>query len=99
MSNARHHSEQMVSRIVPDRSVHHEPPAPAAGPKFNIVIASSVDDAELLRMTEDDQGRLVVTGDEARWDEGAKVFLYQMMQWAGLVSIRWKEEVKAAVPE
>lgn len=93
------HRDQMTSRLTPAPQAVPDLPVRPHGPKFNIVISSSVDGAELLHMTEDDRGRLVVTGPEDRWDEGARLFLHQMMQWAGLVGIRWKDEAKAAVPE
>jgi hypothetical protein len=96
--------DQMVTRLAPGA-----PRNPAGGlghavvrntaPKFNIVISSSVDGAELVRMTEDERGCLVVTGNEARWDEGAKRFLHEMMQWSGLVGINWKSDVVKAVEE
>ncbi len=87
----------MVTRIAPAGNVQGAGlPAAPAGPKFNIIISSFRDGAELLRLTEDDRGRLVIEGPEDRWDEGAKAFLYQMMQWSGQVGIRWKDEVKAS---
>jgi hypothetical protein len=63
-------------------------------PPFSIVIPAA-DGTELVRMTEE-HGMLVVTGDESRWGEGAKRFLYGMMQWSGQVGIRWKDEVLKA---
>jgi hypothetical protein len=91
-------SDQMVSRLTPGVPAANAGGAPVrpGPPKFNIVISSFTDGAELLKLTEDDRGYLVVTGDESRWDEGAKLFLHQMMQWAGLVGIRWKDEARAA---
>jgi len=90
-------SDQMVTRLAPGRTAPGAANSIRPGaPKFNIVIASTFDGAELLRLTEDDQGRLVITGDETRWDEGAKLFLYQMMQWSGQVGIRWKKEAADA---
>ena len=65
-------------------------------PRFSIVIPAA-DGTELVRMTEDDSGRLVVTGDESRWDEGAKRFLHGMMQWSGVVGVPWKGEVLRSV--
>ena len=66
-------------------------------PGFDIVITDA-DGAELLTMTEMD-GRLVVGGDEARWGEGAKRFLYGMMQWSGQVGISWKDDIKKAAQD
>lgn len=88
--------EQMVSRLVaPPGAVQATQIRPGA-PKFNIVIPAE-DGTELVRMTEDAQGRLVITGEESRWDEGAKRFLHGMMQWSGVVGVRWKDEVLKAV--
>lgn len=69
----------------------------SARPPFSIVIPAA-DGTELVRMTEEG-GRLVVSGDESRWDEGAKRFLHGMMQWSGQVGIAWKGEVKKAARE
>lgn len=65
-------------------------PISAARPPFKIQIMAS-DGAELVEFTEQD-GMLVVRGDESRWDEGARRFLYAMLQWSGQVGIRWKDE-------
>jgi hypothetical protein len=88
--------EQMVSRIVaPAAAVTGAAIRPGA-PKLNIIIPAE-DGTELVRMTEDARGHLVITGDESRWDEGAKRFLHGMMQWSGVVGVRWKDEVLRAV--
>ena len=70
---------------------------PPARPAFSIVIPAE-DGTELVRMTEEN-GVLVVTGIPDRWDEGAKRFLFGMMQWSGQVGIAWKDEVKKAARE
>jgi hypothetical protein len=87
--------ERMVSRIPAASPVPLREPGQAM-PRFMIVIPAA-DGTELLRMTEDEAGRLSVTGDESRWDEGARRFLHVMMQWSGVVGIRWKEEAIRAV--
>lgn len=87
--------DRMVSRLA-GASVQQSVIAPVPAPKFSITIAAE-DGTELVRMTEDPQGRLAVTGDESRWDEGAKRFLHGMMQWSGVVGVRWKDEVLRAV--
>jgi len=88
--------EQMISRPRlregPGKLPGHA--AAARRPEFRIEITAA-DGASLLVLSEQ-QGRLVVEGDESRWGEAAKRFLYQMMQWSGQVGIRWKDEVLAA---
>lgn len=88
--------DRMVSRI-PAAAIQ---PASASirpgAPRLSIIIPAA-DGTELVRMTEDDAGRLVITGNEARWDEGAKRFLHGMMQWSGVVGVRWKDEVLRSV--
>jgi hypothetical protein len=59
---------------------------------FNIEIPAP-DGTILLRMFERD-GMLCVTGDETRWDEGAKRFIHGMLQWSGQAPIRWKDEAR-----
>lgn len=67
----------------------------AAGPMpWNITIPAA-DGAPLLVMREEN-GLLVVEGDESRWSEAAKRFLYGMMQWSGQAGIRWKDEARHA---
>lgn len=61
-------------------------------PPWKIVIPAS-DGTELLVLREEN-GLLVVEGDESRWSESAKKFLFGMMQWAGGAGIRWKDEVR-----
>lgn len=89
----QHFPDRMVSRppAPPGRPAEEWPRQRKAMP-FEIVIPSS-DGTVLLRMTEDEHGRLSVTGDESRWDEGATRFLHQMMQWSGVVGVGWKERV------
>lgn len=62
---------------------------------FNIEIHGK-DGALLLRLFERG-GKLAVEGDQGRMEEGAKTFLYQMLQWSGQIGIRWKDEVKSQV--
>lgn len=92
---AQDHDDRMVSRLKAP-AAPGSPFVPQAGPKFMIIIPAE-DGTELLRMTEDDRGRLVVSGDESRWDEGAMRFLHGMMQWSGVVGVRWKDEVTRSV--
>lgn len=67
---------------------------PAAPPPWKFVVTAS-DGTELLVMREED-GRLVVEGDESRWGEGARRFLYAVMQWSGQAGIAWKDEARRA---
>jgi hypothetical protein len=60
---------------------------------FNIEIHAK-DGTLLLRLFERN-GMLACEGEQGRMEEGAKAFLYQMLQWSGLVGIRWKDEVKS----
>lgn len=62
---------------------------------FSIEIRAS--DGTLLVHMSEKQGRLCVTGDRSRWDEGAIRFLDAMMQWSGQVGLPWKEEVRRAM--
>jgi hypothetical protein len=97
MSDPRH--DEMTFRLPPGAAVAQSAGTPARGarPPFSIVIPAA-DGTELVRMTEEG-GRLVVTGDESRWDEGARRFLHGMMQWSGQVGIAWKDEVRKAAQE
>lgn len=95
-----HHPDRMVSRM----PMAGPPPGPGAPqsipgnlglrgqgqPPFKIEIFAP-DGALLLELSEQN-GMLTARGDEARWDEGAKRFLYGMLQWSGQVGIRWKDE-------
>lgn len=86
------------ARIIHDEAARIAPPGsgPRPGPTdFNIEIHAK-DGALLLRLFERD-GQLACEGDSARMEEGAKAFLYHMLQWSGQVGIRWKDEVKAQV--
>ena len=67
---------------------------PAVPPPWKFVVTSA-DGTELLVMREE-AGRLVVDGDESRWNEGAKRFLHGVMQWSGQAGIRWKDEARRA---
>lgn len=67
---------------------------PAVPPPWRFVVTAG-DGTELLVMREEN-GRLVVEGDESRWDEGAKRFLYGVMQWSGQAGLRWKDEARRA---
>jgi hypothetical protein len=62
---------------------------------FNIEIHAA-DGALLVHLFERD-GKLICEADKERLDEGAKAFLYHMLQWSGQIGIRWKDDVKAAV--
>jgi hypothetical protein len=64
-------------------------------PPFSIVIDGA--DGEKLLVMREQNGRLVVEGDESRWDEAAKRFIYHMCQWAGQFPVRWKDEARRAV--
>jgi len=55
----------------------------------------AADGTLLMAMFEKD-GRLVVEGDESRWDEAAKRFLHTVMQWSGQAGIAWKDEARQA---
>jgi hypothetical protein len=96
----------MVAPVPPDKMTMRlaTPAPPASGfgatvssgrPPFNITIEAA-DGATLLVLREVN-GRLVVEGDESRWDEAAKRFLYQMCQWSGQFPVRWKDEARRAV--
>lgn len=91
--------ERMITRLTPPAATLRPDEAGnvASGraPGFLIEIPAA-DGAMLLRLREE-KGMLVIEGDESRWDEGAKRFLHQMMQWSGVVGLRWKDEVKATV--
>jgi hypothetical protein len=67
---------------------------PAAPPPWNITIPAA-DGTPLLVMREEN-GLLVVEGDESRWTEAAKRFVHGMMQWAGQAGINWKDEARKA---
>jgi hypothetical protein len=66
-------------------------------PPFRIEIRGQ-DEALLLVFREQD-GYLVIEGDESRWTEGAMRFLQQMRQWSGQVGLRWPDEVEKAAGE
>ena len=90
-------SESMISRLIPEPGTQaegaHSPGT--RGLDFLIEIPGS-DGQTLLRMFERN-GRLAVECDESRLEEGAVRFVHEMMQWSGLVGIRWKDEaIRAA---
>ena len=96
--------EAMVSRmrgansrhLIADEMAAFIPPPVAAVPHaldFNIEIRAK-DGALLLRLFERG-GQLACEGDQSRMEEGAKIFLYQMLQWSGQVKLRWKDDVIA----
>lgn len=64
-------------------------------PPWRIEIPGAQGAPPLLVLREEN-GLLVVEGDESRWTEGAKKFLFGMMNWAGGAGIRWKDDVRAA---
>jgi hypothetical protein len=95
----------MVAPVPPDKMTMRlaAPAPPASGfgatvssgrPPFNITIEAA-DGATLLVLREVN-GRLVAEGDESRWDEAAKRFLYGMLQWSGQFPVRWKDEARRA---
>jgi hypothetical protein len=66
-------------------------PVPVPPPwRFEVKAA----DGTLLLVMREENGRLVIEGDESRWDEGAKRFLYGVMQWSGQAGITWKDEAR-----
>ena len=67
---------------------------PAAPPPWRFEVKAA-DGTLLMAMFEKD-GRLVVEGDESRWDEAAKRFLHTVMQWSGQAGIAWKDEARQA---
>lgn len=86
--------DQMRMRLKPGRTV-----SPMAGtaisngrPPFNITITGQ--DGDPLLIMREVNGRLTVEGDESKWDEAAKRFLYGMMQWSGQVGLHWKDEAR-----
>lgn len=95
--------DQMVSRLRPaDTSGSITMPEPATAPgasqarKLEFRIEIPAEDGTMLLVLREENGCLVVEGDESRWDEGAKRFLHAMMQWSGLAGIRWQDEVRKA---
>lgn len=84
------HVPASSSAVVPEGSALKVPAT-----SFNIEIPAP-DGTVLLRLFERD-GMLCATGDETRWDEAAKRFLYGMLQWSGQIPLRWKDEARKAV--
>lgn len=103
MIQPRHYPGEMISRM-PSGAAAGQDLAVAPGlitaaslrPAFDIII-DAADGTRLLRMYEDEQGRLQCEGDESRWGEAAMRFLHGMMTWSGQVGIPWKEEVRKAM--
>lgn len=93
---------RMVARLIPpstapQRMSLHTASSPAVipvPPPWRFVVTAA-DGTELLVMREEG-GRLVVEGDESRWDEGARRFLHGVMQWSGQAGITWKDEARRA---
>jgi hypothetical protein len=70
-------------------------PVSPGRPPFQIQILAG--DGHLLLELSENNGMLVARGDESRWDEAAKRFIFGMLQWSGQVGIRWKDEaIRAA---
>ena len=86
------HVEQYVA--VPDENAVSFPAARSGRPEFRIEIRAA-DGASLLVLREQD-GYLVIEGDESRWPEATMRFLQQMRQWSGQVGLRWQDEVQKA---
>lgn len=87
--------ERMIARLRP------APGAPEAvvdrPARLGFLIEIPGDDGRMLLRMFERGGRLAVECDEDRLEEGAKRFVHMMMQWSGVVGIRWKDEaVKAA---
>lgn len=90
--------EQMRKRLTPPGPVDSAPgiiiASNLAPPPWRIEINAA--DGTMLVTFREENGCLVVEGDESRWDEAAKRFLHGMMQWAGGAGIRWKDDVRKA---
>ncbi|MCW2929915.1 MAG: hypothetical protein JWM19_877 [Actinomycetia bacterium] len=87
----------MVSRPRPDHVTAQPFTTPGrrpARPPFKIALTHD-DGTELLTITEEN-GLLVVGGDESRWAESVPRFVYEMMQWSGQVGLNWREEATKA---
>ena len=101
---AREHEDKMTAWLGSPQGAsgfppveHYSVPAGQAPvrvprPEFRVEIKAA-DGTPLLVMREDD-GYLVIEGDESRWTEGAMRFLQQMRQWSGQVGLRWQDEVQ-----
>jgi hypothetical protein len=93
--------DQMKMRLKPLKprtaAVSAQPGNSLSGgrPPFNITIEGA--DGQPLLVMREVKGRLVVEGDESKWDEAAKRFLHGMLQWTGQFPVRWKDEVRKAV--
>jgi hypothetical protein len=88
--------DKSVRRLVPTRARTSSPVSPLGGrPAFRIEIPA--EDGTMLLVLREVNGRLVAEGDESRWDEAARRFIYAMCQWAGQFPLRWKDEARNAV--
>jgi len=88
--------EQMRKRLAPSGEFTALPVVITAAnltpPPWKIEISAA--DGTLLVVMREENGMLVIEGDESRWDEAAKRFLHGMMQWAGGAGIHWKDEIR-----
>jgi glycerol-3-phosphate dehydrogenase len=106
----RQHEDKMTTRLEPVQGASGFPPAhlqeyQAGGgdsvpfrtgrPEFRIEIKAADGITDLLVLREQN-GYLVVEGDEAHWPEATLRFLQQMRQWSGQVGLRWQDEVQKA---
>lgn len=95
--------DQMISRLpadlIPKRVMADIPGGSIQPFQKQFDIQFPAEDGTLLLRLFEENGRLCVVGDESRWDEAAKKFLYGMLQWSGQVGIRWKDEVIKAAEE
>jgi hypothetical protein len=86
------HIEQHV--VAPDENAVNLAPLRRGRPEFRIEMRAA--DGALLLVLREQDGYLVVEGDESRWHESAMLFLQQMRQWSGQVGLRWPDEVQKA---
>jgi hypothetical protein len=110
---ARQHEDKMTTRLGPVQGASGFPPAhleeyevppggfvskaPSVRPEFRIEIKAA--DGGMLLVLREQDGYLIVEGDESRWPEATMRFLQQMRQWAGQVGLRWQDEVQRAAGE
>lgn len=93
MSDPRN-SDRMVSRLAPENRIPPSRTESRGGrPPFEIDIVAGDGETVLLHMTEKD-GKLDVSGDESRWTEAARRFVYGMMQWSGQAGLNWRDEAE-----
>jgi hypothetical protein len=109
---ARQHEDKMTTRLgsqgasgFPPAYVEHHVAAVdenavsfitarSGRPEFRIEIKAA--DGGMLLLLREQDGYLIVEGDESRWPEATMRFLQQMRQWAGQVGLRWQDEVQKA---